>query len=324
MLRLLLQRGPDRRLPLPRPRRFADHQREPPVVQHRDAVHVQRHRQLPDPNRFNGGQVGLKGEWHWNRWSLDGRTIIAIGDVSEEVDIFGSKVANGVASSGDLLTQAGTNIGVHRRNRFAWSPEAALNLGYQVTDHMRVFVGYDFLYLSDVVRAGDQVNLAVNPNPLRGGRAARRNRRSSSAPRTSGAGRQFRAGIPILTIERDRKGEGKVPVPHPLPCGPPGADGGWDSRPPSPFIPPFPPSSSRIPELSASPSPGSCARRRNALPSPAPRVDETLRKPRGTTYPRIHLEGPTRHDSPVVSSAGRARRFVPRGRRPPPAAGAAT
>ena len=33
---------------------------------------------------------------------------------------------------------------------------------------MRVFVGYDFLYLSDVVRAGDQVNLAVNPNPLRG------------------------------------------------------------------------------------------------------------------------------------------------------------
>ena len=119
-------------------------------------------------NRFNGGQVGLKGEWHWNRWSLDGRTIIAIGDVSEEVDISGSKVMNGVASAGDLLTQAGTNIGVHRRNRFAWSPEAALNLGYQVTDHMRVFVGYDYLYLSDVVRAGDQVNLAVNPNPLRG------------------------------------------------------------------------------------------------------------------------------------------------------------
>ncbi len=119
-------------------------------------------------NRFNGGQVGLKGEWHWNRWSLEGRTIIALGNVSEQVDVFGSKTANGVASSGDLLTQAGTNIGVHQRNRFAWSPEATLNLGYQVTDHMRVFVGYDYLYLSNVVRAGDQVNLAVNPNPLRG------------------------------------------------------------------------------------------------------------------------------------------------------------
>ena len=66
-------------------------------------------------NRFNGGQVGLKGEWHWNRWSLDGRTIIALGNVSEEVDVFGMKVANGAASGGDLLTQVGTNIGVHRR-----------------------------------------------------------------------------------------------------------------------------------------------------------------------------------------------------------------
>jgi hypothetical protein len=119
-------------------------------------------------NRFNGGQLGLKGEWRWNRWSLDSRTIIAIGDVSQEVDVLGFKTVNGVTTAGDLLTQAGTNIGVHRQNRFAWSPEVALNLGYQLTDHMRVFVGYDFLYISSVVRAGNQVNLNVNPNPLRG------------------------------------------------------------------------------------------------------------------------------------------------------------
>ena len=119
-------------------------------------------------NRFNGGQLGLKGEWCWNRWSLDGKAIVAIGNVSEEVDVLGSKVMNGAVSAGDLLTQSGTNIGVHRRNRFAWSPEVGLNLGYRFTDHVRAFVGYDFLYLSDVVRAGQQVNLAVNPNPLGG------------------------------------------------------------------------------------------------------------------------------------------------------------
>ncbi len=119
-------------------------------------------------NRFNGGQLGLKGEWRFGRWSLDGRTVIALGDMSEEVDINGFKTVNGVTSAGDLLTQAGTNIGTFRQNRFAWSPDVGLNLGYQVTDHMRLFVGYDFLYISDVARAGQQVNLNVNPNPLRG------------------------------------------------------------------------------------------------------------------------------------------------------------
>ncbi|HVS35379.1 MAG TPA: BBP7 family outer membrane beta-barrel protein [Gemmataceae bacterium] len=119
-------------------------------------------------NRFNGGQIGLKGEWHFGRWSLDGKTIIALGDMSERVDINGFKVVNGVGSAGDLLTQVGTNIGVHQRNRFAWSPEVGLNLGYQITDHCRFFVGYDFLYVSDVVRAGNQVNLNVNPLPLAG------------------------------------------------------------------------------------------------------------------------------------------------------------
>lgn len=43
-----------------------------------------------------------------------------------------------------------------------------VNLGYNITDHVRVFVGYDFLYLSNVIRAGDQVNLNVNPNRFLG------------------------------------------------------------------------------------------------------------------------------------------------------------
>jgi hypothetical protein len=119
-------------------------------------------------NRFNGGQIGLDGELRRARWSLGLRTSIALGDVSERVDISGGKSLNGVASAGDLLTQQGTNIGAFHRDRFAWSPQIGLKLGYQVTNHMRAFVGYDFLYVSSVVRAGDQVNLLVNPLPLAG------------------------------------------------------------------------------------------------------------------------------------------------------------
>ncbi|HBI46231.1 MAG TPA: hypothetical protein DDY78_25765 [Planctomycetales bacterium] len=118
-------------------------------------------------NRFNGGQIGLESEWRRNRWSLDLKAKVALGNVSERVDIFGSTVTNGVAVPRGLLAEP-TNSGSFRRNRFAVSPDVGLNVGYQVTNHMRAFVGYDYLYLSDVVRAGDQVDFRVNPNQLRG------------------------------------------------------------------------------------------------------------------------------------------------------------
>jgi hypothetical protein len=118
-------------------------------------------------NRFNGGQIGFESEWRRNRWSLDLKTKVALGDVTEHVDILGSTLTNGVAAAHGLLAEP-SNIGSFQRNRFAVAPEIGANIGYQVTDHLRAFVGYDFLYLSDVVRAGDQVDLRVNPNQLRG------------------------------------------------------------------------------------------------------------------------------------------------------------
>ena len=39
-----------------------------------------------------------------------------------------------------------------------------LKLGIDVTDHLRIFAGYDFLYLSSVVRPGDQIDLNVSPS----------------------------------------------------------------------------------------------------------------------------------------------------------------
>jgi Putative beta barrel porin-7 (BBP7) len=118
-------------------------------------------------NRFNGGQVGFESEWRRNRWSLDLKAKVALGNESERVDIFGSTVTNGVAAPRGLLAQP-SNSGSFSRNRFAVSPDVGVNIGYQVTNHMRAFVGYDYLYLSDVVRAGDQVDFRVNPNQLRG------------------------------------------------------------------------------------------------------------------------------------------------------------
>jgi hypothetical protein len=42
-------------------------------------------------------------------------------------------------------------------------PEAALNVGYQIRERTRLFVGYTFLYFSDVARPGNQIDRTINP-----------------------------------------------------------------------------------------------------------------------------------------------------------------
>jgi hypothetical protein len=121
-------------------------------------------------NRFYGAQTGFMSEFRWNRWVLDVNTKIALGPTQEMVDISGSTVRTPlggipVVSNGGLLALP-SNIGHYTRDEFTWAPELGLNLGYQCTDHIRVYVGYNFLYWSDVVRPGEQIDRTVNVNQL--------------------------------------------------------------------------------------------------------------------------------------------------------------
>ena len=59
-----------------------------------------------------------------------------------------------------------TNSGRYTRDAFAAVPEIGVKIGYQLTSHVSVTGSYNFLYLSRVVRPGDQVNTAVNPTFL--------------------------------------------------------------------------------------------------------------------------------------------------------------
>jgi hypothetical protein len=135
-------------------------------------------------NHFYGGQAGVRGEYHLGDFVLGGSFKLGLGDNVEHVVIGGSTTlvrprtrgrlvgrfpTRGPAStttSGGLLTQP-SNIGEFNNDEFAAVPELAVAVGYQINDHVRVFVGYDFLFWSDVVRAGDQIDPFVNPNRVR-------------------------------------------------------------------------------------------------------------------------------------------------------------
>ncbi|WP_315854196.1 BBP7 family outer membrane beta-barrel protein [Gemmata palustris] len=72
-----------------------------------------------------------------------------------------------VTRPGGLLAQT-SNIGTYRSSSFTLIPELDLHLGCRLTDRISVSAGYSFLLLTDVARAGDQIDLVVNPNLLPG------------------------------------------------------------------------------------------------------------------------------------------------------------
>src|SRR5262249_39676581 len=129
--------------------------RPPDVFQTRDALHAKNH--------FYGLQVGPRLHADWRSWFVTGTLKVALGAVMQSVDIDGRLETNDFTSLGAGQTFAGgsfaqpTNMGDHDRAVFAVVPEAAVTVGYRITPAVSVFAGYTFLYVSDVVRAAQQV-----------------------------------------------------------------------------------------------------------------------------------------------------------------------
>jgi hypothetical protein len=117
-------------------------------------------------NRFYGGQVGLDGELRRGRWFLGGRLQVAVGATQQTIDINGSQTVTTPAGGrstfvGGLLALP-SNIGTSTQNRFSVVPQVGLKVGYNLTDNLRVFACYDFLYWTNVVRPGDQIDTNLN------------------------------------------------------------------------------------------------------------------------------------------------------------------
>ncbi len=128
-------------------------------------------------NQFNGMQIGIDGERRfWNRCFVGATSKLALGNVHQIVNIDGSTTFSNVPAPfagtqpGALLATP-TNMGRYTANRFGVLPEFGIKVGMDVTDHLRVFVGYNCLYLNSVVRPGEQIDTNVNQafRPFPGG-----------------------------------------------------------------------------------------------------------------------------------------------------------
>lgn len=112
-------------------------------------------------NQFYGGQVGARFQGTRGHWVFSGAGKVALGNVHEQVTINGN--TNVFPVNGSPVSLAGGNFatlqsGCYAVNRFAVAPEFQASIGYQFTPCTRAMIGYNFLFLSNVVRPGNQID----------------------------------------------------------------------------------------------------------------------------------------------------------------------
>jgi hypothetical protein len=113
-------------------------------------------------NQFYGAQVGARAKLEWNHWSLDVTGQVAMGATVQTVDIQGYINRPGLGTfQGGMFAQP-SNIGRTTNTDFGIIPSVDLKVGYQVTSHIGIFMGFTFLYWNQVVRPGDQIDRNVN------------------------------------------------------------------------------------------------------------------------------------------------------------------
>jgi hypothetical protein len=118
-------------------------------------------------NHFHGGQIGLMGTLTRGRWTIDARATVAFGNLTQKAEITGSQtlgLANGAVATfpGGLLALPGANMGSYTQNQFSVVPEVGFNVGYQLTSRMRVFVGYNFLYIGNALRPEGLIDQGID------------------------------------------------------------------------------------------------------------------------------------------------------------------
>jgi hypothetical protein len=110
-------------------------------------------------NHFYGPQIGFVSESRWRRFYLDSTFKLGMGVTQQTVHIEGEatdSLSPLVVHNGSLAQRS--NIGDYNRNVFSVIPEINLTLGMNVTQRIRITAGYTFMYWTDVVRPGEQIN----------------------------------------------------------------------------------------------------------------------------------------------------------------------
>ena len=111
-------------------------------------------------NKFFGGQLGLNGQWHRGRWSLEGKGVLALGGDLQEIRTQGDRVLHTplARTTEDFgLYVLPSNRGNFARGTVDFVTEWGLTLGWSPSPRFRARFGYSLLTWNNPVRPGDQI-----------------------------------------------------------------------------------------------------------------------------------------------------------------------
>jgi len=122
-------------------------------------------------NDFFGPQIGARAAYEAKWFTVDGFFKVALGATREQTTINGTTTlitpaGNQVANGGILALPA--NSGTFGRTVVGIVPEFGVNLGVDLSQHVRLQLGYSFLMWNHVVRPAGQIDRNVNPTQVPG------------------------------------------------------------------------------------------------------------------------------------------------------------
>jgi hypothetical protein len=132
--------------------------------------------QFDTDNRYFGWQVGVRGEYRFGDLIVGASVKLGLGDMDQTSTINGAALTNffntppGCPFTGvpvQVIPGSGTfaqpsNVGRSSRHEFVFVPEVTARVAYQLARWARAFVGYDFLYVSNVARPGELIDRNFN------------------------------------------------------------------------------------------------------------------------------------------------------------------
>ncbi|WP_439625762.1 BBP7 family outer membrane beta-barrel protein [Gemmata sp.] len=108
-------------------------------------------------NEFYGGNLGVLATAGGQRWLVEGLAAVALGVNASALDFDRSVV---VAATGVPAVPLVATSTRDPMTYFGTVAEGGVRIGYRVTEHARLTVGYTALYWNNVRRAQDQVTLS--------------------------------------------------------------------------------------------------------------------------------------------------------------------
>jgi hypothetical protein len=117
-------------------------------------------------NEFNGLDMGFRGEFIWDRLSVDVLARMALGHIERSVNINGNQVILVPGASPVVRTRGilalDSNSGLTGTGDWKVLPEGGVNLNWQVRPNVNLRFGYSVLLLTGVARAADKIDTTIN------------------------------------------------------------------------------------------------------------------------------------------------------------------